>query len=434
MNGTIMQLQSESSTFQSLNIGKYYRLDSDLESHHIILLIQHAKNNTNLTELFIDSVNIDQPTAIELSSLIDAPPRKWKRVTFNFCHGEGLRILATPASIDCIRINQCRIGHEEFLALGFNLQHNKMLTKLEIVEEDFRGLDLGQALQDGLATTFSLKTLEFSHCRFDDSAVYHLAEGLGQNKSLVNFQTPGCELEDPQVALVMKSLLIHPTLRCLKICRNYCGEQGADAIASILAENDANEQSYLLSLNLSYQQFERAKRLDIGRISSSLVGNITLKDLTLSFNKLDDTDAEILALALRDNISLQKLDLRANKIKDAGAIAIAEHVVGHSGLKELFLFGNPFYKRGSAALYEAMRGNVQIEILNMDYNKSFYDSIQCLTYVNQAGRRIFKYNNFNSALWPLVLARTQIVSQRSRGVCTCEDIIFHLVRGPALLR
>jgi Ran GTPase-activating protein (RanGAP) involved in mRNA processing and transport len=434
LDGTIIKLQSGAQNFKSLKIGKYYLRGSDLESHHMILLLQHAKDNSNLKEVSLHGVTIDEQAASALASLFSTTPRKWEKVVFNFCRGEGVRVLSAPTLIECIRIKNCQIGQDEFTALGLNLQLNRLLTKLELFEEDLRGAGPGQALEDGLAITRSLETLEFSYCRFDDDGVRSLASGLLQNKSIVNFMCPGCELEDGQLSLLTGSLSNNPRLRHIKIFRNHCGLEGASAVASILAKQETDGGTQLLSLDLSYQQFERAKKLDIGLISSSLAGNLSLKELILSFNKLNDADAQTLASGLHGNRSLRKLDLRANNIRDAGAVAIAENLVNHSALKQLFMFGNPFRRGGSIALLNAIRYNFELEILNMDYNTCFYDSIQFFSYLNQAGRRILKDDSFNPALWPLVLVRAKSISDRSRGICMHAEIVFQLVQGSLLLR
>lgn len=432
VDGTIIQLQSGCPKLKSLKIGKYYLHGSDLESHHVVLLLQHAKDNVNLTEVSMHGVVLDARAAASLRQLISSTtPRQWEMVEFNFCHGDGVKILSAPTLIKCIKINNCWIGREEISAVGLNLKLNRLLTKLELHEEDLRGSFPGQALADGLAITGSLESLEFGYCRFDDDGIESLANGLAQNKSLVNFMCPGCELEDTQIARLSQSLSNHPRLRHVKLFRNHCGLEGATALAGMLG-NDAESGIPLLSLDLSYQQFERAKKLDLGLLSSSLSSNASLTELILSFNKLDDTDAEMLAYGLKENHTLQTLDLRANNIRDAGTIAIADQLVAQSSLKKLFLFGNPFRKDGASALLTAIRNNAEMEVLNMDYNVCFYDSIQFYCYLNQAGRHLLKNDTFNPALWPLVLARAKQVSEHSHQVCTQQDIIFYLIQGPTL--
>ena len=178
VDGTIIKLQSGSEEFSRLKIGKYFLHGSDLESHQMVLLLQHAKDNSNLTEVSLHNVPIDAEVASSLLLLIAATPRKWEKVDFNGCSGEGLRVLSAPTLIEYVRIRNCCMGPEDFIFLGLNLQLNRMLIKLELFEEDMRGSSPGQALEDGLAITRSLESLEFSYCRFDDEGVQSLSRGL----------------------------------------------------------------------------------------------------------------------------------------------------------------------------------------------------------------------------------------------------------------
>ena len=101
---------------------------------------------------------------------------------------------------------------------------------------------------------------------------------------------------------------------------------------------------------------------------------------------------------------------------------------------KLFLFGNPIGVAGAEGLLQAIRENSEMIVLNMDYNTCSYDQIQFYTYLNQAGRRLFKAGRFNHALWPLVLERVSKVSGDARGICTDADLIFELFRGSNLMR
>jgi Ran GTPase-activating protein (RanGAP) involved in mRNA processing and transport len=366
--------------------------------------------------------------------------RTWKKVSFNCCSGQGIKALASSSStsvvfIEILRIHTCQMEFDDFVALGENLQGNTLLTQLEIQEEDMTGSN-PQSLAAGLEVCTSLRVLEFSYCRFDTEGVETLARGLSRNQSLESLLLPGCELEDEQITQIIQGgLSSHPSIRNIKIFRNHCGSDGASALAKLLRPPPSPDYKCLAlsSLDLSYQQFERAKKLDIGLLASGLSQSLSLITLSLSFNKLNDNDAQSLALGLRSNNVLQELDLRANNIRDAGTVALAEQLVAKTtSLRKLFLFGNPFGETGAQALLKAISGNSDMETLNMDYNTCSYDAIQFYTYLNQAGRRLLKDDRLNLALWPLVLERAQKVSLKSRGVCTDADLLFHLVRGPAL--
>lgn len=435
VDGTIIKLQSQNSRYKHLSIGKYYLHGSELDEHQILLLLVHAKENTILTDLSLCGISIGEsssPTHSALVQLLSPPPREWKKVSFNCCRGTGVRAIAAPSLIEFLRISNCHIAREEVTALGVHLQLNRNLQQLELFEEDLRGDHMLDSFQEGLSITHSLKSLEFSYCQFDTEGITVLAKGIEQNSSLTSFTCPGCELEDTQVATLIRSLSGHPTMQIIKIFRNHCGQLGAIALAELLGkQNSQTSSSFLTSIDLSYQQFERAKKLDLGLISASLATNNILKTLSLSFNKLNDADAELLSFGLRENSTLEELDLRANNIRDAGATAIAENLVARASLKKLFLFGNPIGTIGSHALLQAIRPNLEMEILNMDYNMRDYHSIQFFTCLNRAGRRICKSFGFDPRLWPIVFSRAKKISHGPGGVCTHADTIYHLIRGAA---
>jgi hypothetical protein len=224
----------------------------------------------------------------------------------------------------------------------------------------------------------------------------------------------------------------------VKLFRNNCGADGAMALDTLLSTpTDTNplQPSHTISkLDLSYQQFERANiKLDVSLITSSLALNSTLMCLSISYNKLDDNDAESLAKVLSQNTTLQELDLRCNNIRDRGVIALATELVQQSTLRNLHLYGNPFGEQGVNALLEAIRHNTNIQLLNMNYNSYGYEEIQYYACLNHAGRKLLKTEQVYPAIWPLVLERAEFVSRRSESLCSGLDIIYFLLRGPAVL-
>lgn len=436
MNEMIKTMRSGSANFTALNVGNYLFHGDKLNASQVLLLFRVATSNKTINEISLSGVTVDGDAFIGLAELIGK--RCWKKILFHECRGRGAVALSAPVLVEDIRFSSSNIGRAGLLSLGLNMQQNTILTRLELLRENLVGEDMVN-IAEGLATSKSLQVLELSFCRFDNQAVEMLATGLGQNQSIHTLLLPGCELEDSQVTKVIESLYNHPSLCNIKLFRNHCGTEGAAAFAKLLStpsgSDDDKRGPAVRSLDLSYQQFERAKKLDLATLSSNLATNTSLASLTLSFNKLNDNDANILAIFLSHNRVLQHLDLRANNIRNAGIASIAENLVTkHTSLKRLFLFGNPFGEEGAKALLTAIRGNLDMLVLNMDYNSCTYEEIQFYTHLNQAGRALLKEDRLNPAIWPLVLERTREVSQKSRGICTNADLIFELLRGRVLLR
>jgi Ran GTPase-activating protein (RanGAP) involved in mRNA processing and transport len=294
-------------------------------------------------------------------------------------------------------------------------------------------------LARGIAASISLQTLEFNYCRWTNNNNNNVAmkclasEGLAHNKSLTTLNLPGCELEDQTIRLLVEEgIAHHSTLKHLKLFRNHCGEEGVTALAKMLARG-SDDKTQLESLDLSYQQFERAGKLNVEILATSLRNNTTIKNLALSFNKLNDDDAECLAVGLKANKDLVELDLRANNIRDKGAAVLAEEVVMNAPkLRKFCLYGNPLGEQGAKSLLVAIRKNTELVAMNMDYSLSVYDETQYYAYLNQVGRRLLKEQDFNPALWTVVMERAKRLSLDTRGVCTAADLIFPFVRDPAV--
>jgi hypothetical protein len=441
VTGTLKNLRGKSESFTHLNIGKYYLQGSELETSHMVALFREAAKNPNIEEISFCGVSLEREALPAMMDMLTRHARK--KISFNACRGCGIEALPT-VSVELVRLVNSEMTEADFAALGRHVEHNTVLARLELFElQFFTGTMHAQSLARGLEMTSSLRMLELSYCTLHEDAIRELSRGLSRNSSLESLYVVGCELEDDQLAILMAGVSHHRTLQHLKLFRNHCGASGASKIADLLlggpeVEGDTNDGppsgAALRSLDLSYQQFERAGKLDVRSISQSLSNNrAMLTILKMSFNKLNDVDAEIIAVGLRNNRTLRELDLRANKIRHQGIVALAENVVRpNNSLVKLFLFGNPIIYQGAMALLDAIQENVTIEVLNMDFCTVSYNAIQFYTCLNRAGRRLLRDNSLNPALWPMVLERAKKVSTGSMGACSHADLIFQLVCGPAL--
>jgi hypothetical protein len=91
--------------------------------------------------------------------------------------------------------------------------------------------------------------------------------------------------------------------------------------------------------------------------------------LYLSNNNLCDSDAGMIAEALKRSNTLETLVLRFNDIGDEGARLLAEGIVKSSCLRELKLTSNQIGDFGACALAEAMEGSSTLEMLNLEQNR-----------------------------------------------------------------
>lgn len=411
-----------------LTVGKFYLTGPDrLESRYIVTLFECAAalDTSTLKQITLCNVVMNDEAVNSLKILLQSRD-EWKQVSFNQCSGPGLATLNTIC-VETIRILQCRMV--DFYSLGEMLQTNAGLLELEIFEQDLTDANVASRFMiPGLSETATLKKLLLSYCQFNQESINLLSQALSHNQSLSSLFLPGCELPDESISTLIQSLQNHPKLAHVNLSKNYCSSLGSVALAGL---------SRIKTLNLSHQYLERAEKLDISPIASSL-STLTLTRLVLSFNKLNDADAEIMCnyLLTTPTTPLKELDLRANKIGDSGAKIIANLLFSkQTRLEKLYLFGNPIGEKGAASLCRAISRNTRLHTLNLGYSTCYYDDIQFYACLNRTGRQLLTSSKVVPAgLWPLVLQRTHQIGQTSRGVCTSADLMYCFLRsGPVLL-
>ncbi|CAJ1958924.1 unnamed protein product [Cylindrotheca closterium] len=382
-------------------------------------------------EIKFCGVTLEQETAYALRDILnEGSCERLKHLSFSSCRGFGIQkalstdTIKTP--LESIRIEATEVGRLGLDPLWLYVQHSKHLQKLQFYEASVVENSSGVLL--ALTTTRSLRFLELSYCIFDDPSVEIFALALAKNQSLYTLCIIAGELDDSQLACILSNLS-HSKLKILKLPRNYLEQRGAVALGRLL---DADSTCQLASLDLSHQHAERASKLDCNIFLQQLSTNQTLTSLNLSFCKLNNNDATVLATYLAPNQTLQDLDLRSNNIQDEGILALAEYLRSSPPLKKIFLFGNPFRETGAAALYKAIEVNTILQILNMGYTSCYYDLVQFYTCLNRGGRGLLSQDP-NPAIWPLVFERGEAVSRTARGTCSDADLIFQLLHGPVLM-
>lgn len=429
VEGTIQELQNDECT--SLQVGEFYLNRSVLQPEHIVAILEQTKRSRALKEIKFCGVTLEQETTNAVRQILSQGScTRLKHLSFSSCRGSGIQEALSPDAIqthlESIRIEATELGHLGLGTLWLYVQRSKHLQKLQLFEANLTVDSSGLLL--ALKRTRSLQFLELSYCIFDDPSIEHFALALADNQSLHTLSMPAGELEDDQLACILSNVK-HSKLKVLKLPRNYLEQRAAEVLGSLL---DANSTCQLVSLDLSHQHTERASKLSCLLFSQQLGTNQSLTSLNLSFCKLNNDDAAVLATCLAANHTLQDLDLRSNDIRDKGILALAGYLRSSPPLKKIYLFGNPFREVGAASLFKAIKVNTILQILNMGYSSCYYDAVQYFTCLNRAGRGLCSQNP-NPAIWPLVLERCEAISRTSRGTCSDGDLIFTLLNGPVLM-
>lgn len=107
-------------------------------------------------------------------------------------------------------------------------------------------------------------------------------------------------------------------------------------------------------LTLCHCQFHRSCGVVVTGCQLAVQVNVTLEELLLDTNQVDDEAVEHIAKMLAVNKSLRVVNLGANRIGDAGAAALAEMLKSNTTLRELDLGSNEIGYDGAPPLRRSL--------------------------------------------------------------------------------
>ena len=104
-----------------------------------------------------------------------------------------------------------------------------------------------------------------------------------------------------------------------------------------------------------------------------------LLTLNLSFCKIGDDGAEIVAHFLKQDEIVKKVNLGSCRLGPHGAKAIADSLKHNQTVEEMHLYANPIGEEGADALMEALICNVCMEWFYVPVAPKFQETIEYLT-------------------------------------------------------
>lgn len=370
--------------------------------------------------------------------------RLWNELEFEHCSGPMHAIIEEATKLEMFSSVIVRMGANfryemrdedvtHFLlacsALSSAMKHNSRLVMISLDSVVNMSREQFAALCDGLQTAgekfeeFILKRIVFT----DHEAVSELPAALQHNSSLKTLQLIDCGLRDSQIAQLVESLVLHPSIRELSMGYNFCGSQGLEALGQLLT----NGNLQALSLNHQREGLIVSKMHILG---GGLRENKFLERLYLSGNDLVDADLVQLAQSLSTCQRLEKLDLSNNRILVGGLEIFASHIP--KSLRRLCLYANRFNEDGWCHLLRILQDNPQLLQVDCDSDSNRSKTQQDIDHFrdfNRSGRILLSNGNVVPlSLWPVVLARAanNLFETRRRRA----NVIFHLLQGPALMQ
>jgi Leucine-rich repeat (LRR) protein len=296
---------------------------------------------------------------------------------------------------------------------------------------------------------------------------------------------------DEQLAIVVESLIGHPSINALDLSGNHCRRLGLKSLSDYLARSDCSlvtlklgDQFYKrlpVTSSTSTKSSERTQRFPMEELLPGLQANHSLTHLDLSRNQL--TDVTPILTILWHCPHIQTLDLLGNRLTNFQALAGRRfvHQTRPSRLRRLelgynYLWNNQQRHEGGKEeaaqwLVRLLEDHPELECFARTVSQSLWarpkasgdpclstklmgpltrqglpilsspllfwketsqsPKIQHLLDLNKTGRVLVANNRVPLAVWPRVLDRANrlLADDKARQATA----VFHLLRGPMTL-
>ncbi|RNF27275.1 putative leucine-rich repeat protein (LRRP) [Trypanosoma conorhini] len=279
------------------------------------------------------------------------------------CVRKLLKSISMSTALTRLGLSANKIGQEGAGLLLRALEKNAYLTSLDLSLNEI-GPSGAQSIAQLLALPASpLKTLQLYGNHLGCAGVVAIATAVKQNKFLKELTLGNNNATDAATEALAEMLRDNSTLESLDLRSNTLTAAGARN----LARDGLAHNTFLASLSLSDNPIgsvggdEIAKTLimhqggalttldlsscDLGstggmRIASLIAATITLHEVNLSDNKLDNEAAVVLSRSIVNGISISIVDLSANEIGEWGASNLIDATQLNSRISSLILHGN----------------------------------------------------------------------------------------------
>eukprot|EP00980_Cylindrotheca_fusiformis_P009207 scaffold2003_cov139-Cylindrotheca_fusiformis.AAC.23 len=440
---TMKRLEEQDPTLQKLLIDDFHYPEVDIDGADqyfdcltIAKLLIKSLDSPHVNELEIRFVEVDETVSDALEQVLSCRSRTWQSISIIGCTGCEGRLMTplSKAMEKCHRLVLIynNFDYPTFQQIGESLRCNHTVLKSLHLKRCSLSGTKANALFDGLEANDTLEELVINFCRFDEQGVRALANGLRTNTSVRTLDLGACYLSDIFVETIISSLVgRNRALDSLVLTLNSCHERGTKAVAEFLASDVCS----LAHLNLSHQKDAEDRKPCLKSLAEAIQKNTSLQSLKLSRNSLRGSEIIPLIHALTINATLRSLDLTSNLIDDTGWIEIAACLPKMKGLQSLYLMNNDLKDERAIGelLLSGIKQNTKLTDFEVTQLLPTHHIIQYYVALNWGGRQMLASSrHVPLGLWPRILERSH-----SKGKPECDaykrDILFQLIRGPALL-
>ena len=145
----------------------------------------------------------------------------------------------------------------------------------------------------------------------------------------------GASLENESIQIIVNSLIGNIKLKCLELSHDKIERSGCESIVKLLQSPSCN----ITSLDLRWCEINNES---LTKIVTSLIGNTKLEHLDLSNNSIGESGCESIATLLQDpSCSINHLDLGGCGLMNDLTPTILSSLVGNTKLEKLDLSNPP---------------------------------------------------------------------------------------------
>ncbi|KAH9598559.1 Leucine-rich repeat [Trypanosoma melophagium] len=279
------------------------------------------------------------------------------------CVRKLIKSISMSTALTRLGLSSNKIGEEGAHLLFQGLEKNAYLTSLDISLNE-----IGPNGAVSIARLFSLpasplQTVQLYGNHLGAAGVNAIANAMQRNRCIRELTLGNNHATDAATEALAEMLRENTTLEYLDLRLNTITAVGART----LAHDGLAHNTFLLSLCLSgnpigsvggdeiakaliMHQSSALTRIDLSscelgptggmRIASLIAATITLAEVNLSDNKLDDEAAVVLSRSIVNSISISIVDLSANEIGEWGASNLIDATQLNSRMSSLVLHGN----------------------------------------------------------------------------------------------
>ncbi|QDQ27102.1 hypothetical protein FNU76_12425 [Chitinimonas arctica] len=235
---------------------------------------------------------------------------------------------------------------------------DRTLEAIRLEGADFSPGDIGE-LVDLLKKNRQVQTLELAHNTCGQQAAHILANALAET-GLTALSLYRMNVGNQGAEALAKGLQQNNTLHVLELRENQIGARGAHALANALPHSRG-----LTVLDLSVNQFGPS---GISSLAESLIRGCPLVNLTLNHNTCGEIGLRALARVLTYRTPLTSLALIACSLESDGMEEFARGLSRNTNLTSLYCCHNKIGDKGAEALATALESNLHLTQIDLSHN------------------------------------------------------------------